>query len=78
MKDLNYLRNLTIYQIFKKALGEAKAQEFFEMFNKAIEEEKNGDELKKRIYSILCKFSVTDIEIFELTNILLKQVSPRH
>ena len=78
MKDLIDLRNLTIYQIFEKALGETKAQEFFEMLNKAIEAGEEVDKLEKRIYSMLCEFSVTDIDIFELSNILLKQVSPRH
>jgi hypothetical protein len=62
-------------------LGKEKAQEFFEMISEAIESGRSGDDLKKSIYSVLCKLSVTEIEIFEISNFLVqvitKQVSPR-
>ena len=77
MKDLNDLRNLTIYEIFKNLLGEEKAQEFFEMIIAGVKEGKSGEDLKKYIYSILCKLSITEIQIFELSDILLKHVNPK-
>ena len=80
MKDLNDLRNLTIYEIFENALGKEKAQKFFDMINEGIKEGKSGEDLKKYIYTILCKLSVTEIEIFEISEILLhlipRQVQP--
>jgi hypothetical protein len=58
-------------------LGEEKAQEFFEMIIAGIKEGKSGEDLKKYIYTILCKLSITEIQIFELSDILLKHVNPK-
>jgi hypothetical protein len=76
MKDLNDLRDLTIYEIFVRALGKDKADEFFELLQQAIKEGKKGDDLKEFIYKLLCKLSVSDNDVYQLSYILQKQVSP--
>jgi hypothetical protein len=71
MEKLN-LRNLTIYEIFVKALGPDKADEFFNLLQEAIKNGKKGDDLKDYIYKLLCKLSVSDDDVYQLTFILRK------
>ena len=77
MKDLKDLGNLTIREIFENALGEDKAEEFFELLNQAINDGLRGDELKDYIYKILCKLSVTEINVFQVSS-MLPQVIQGH
>jgi hypothetical protein len=79
MKDLKDLGKLTIYEIFENAMGKEKADQFFKEIGTGIKGKK-GAALKKYIYSVLCKLQVTNIEIFEISEILIhlipKQVQP--
>jgi len=75
MKDLNDLRNSDNLRDFESVLGKKKRRNFFEMISEAIESGRSGDDLKKSIYSVLCKLSVTEIEIFEISNFLVQVIT---
>lgn len=66
MKDIKNLGNLTLFQMLESALGRTEAEKILEAVQNAIDSGARDEELKKLIYQILCKYSVTNIEVYHV------------
>jgi hypothetical protein len=62
----NQLGDLTVSEILEAALGSDRAGQILQEIQNAIDQELKGDDLKRRIYEILCKFAVEDIEVYHI------------
>jgi hypothetical protein len=71
----NQLGGLTVSEILEAALGSDRAGQILQEIQAAIDNEQlKGDALKKRIFELLCKYSVEDIEVFHILYKSAKQV----
>jgi hypothetical protein len=71
----NQLGGLTVSEILEAALGSDRAGQILKEIQDAIDNEQlKGDDLKKRIFELLCKYSVEDIEVFHILLRSAKQV----
>jgi len=76
MENNNDLGSLSIREILEKTLGTDKANELLQLIQKGFDEGKRGEDLKKHIFDVLCQLSVDDIDIYYMSNMMLKMVNP--
>jgi hypothetical protein len=63
----NQLGDVTISAILEDALGTKLAGQILSDIQAAFDTEQlRGEELKKRIYELLCKYAVNDLEVYHI------------
>lgn len=64
MQESNRLGDLTLSRILADAVGsEEKAEQLLTDVQDAINKQIEGDELKRLIFRLLCKYDVPDVEL---------------
>jgi hypothetical protein len=66
-EENNQLGDLTLSAILTDALGGEKARLILSDIQDAIDKEQlRGEELKRRIYELLCKYAINDLEVYHI------------
>jgi len=76
MENNNDLGSLSIREILEKILGPDKANELLQQIQRGFDEGLRGEDLKKHIFDVLCQLSVDEIDIYYISNLMLKMVNP--